>query len=219
MVTDNIWKLTINPETMMKQSKTYYSLLFLGLFLLSACQQQTPREQYLAYLQDPAHGLRQQHRGQWFAYRMQVLTPESQALMATPAVNENPARLAALLPQYEHSQSFLLALEPLAPGKSIEEVLKESLGEERGSLLHQNLQYGLEPYFKLIQGLDTLPCTLYQAQAPFFKGDALQMNLVFPKIRPNEDCQLYCAIPEFPEAFPSFSIRQTDLRNIPTLKR
>lgn len=203
---------------MIKQLKTY-SWLALLLLLLSNCQQPTPREQYLAYLQDPAHGLRQQQRGKWFAYRMQLLTPESQALMASPTVAENPARLAALLPQYEQSQSFLLALEPLAPGKSVEEVLKERLGEERGTLLHQNLQYGLEPYFKLIQGLDTLPCTLYQAQAPFFKGDALQMNLVFPKIRPNEDCQLYCAIPEFPEAFPCFSIRQTDLRNIPNLKR
>lgn len=202
---------------MIKAIQTYL-LFLLVLCVLSACQKPSAREQYLEYLQDPAHGLRQQYRGQKFAYRLQVLTPESQALMAMPSVEESAARLAALVPQYQESQSFLLALEPLAPGKSIEEVLKESIGAEKGSLLHQNLQYGLEPHFKLIQGLDTLTCSLYQAQAPMFKGDALQMNLVFPKIRANEDCRLYSTIPEFPEAFPSFIIRQTDLRNIPNLK-
>lgn len=201
---------------MMKALKTFPLFIFL-LVAGSACQKQNARAHYLDYLKDPANGLRQQHRGELFAYRLQVLTPESQALMAMPTA-ESFTQLAALLPQYQESQTFLLAVEPLAPGKSIEEVLKENSGEERGRELHQNLQYGLESCFKLIQGLDTLPCNLYQAQASVFKGDAFQMNLVFPKIRPNEDFQLYGDIPGFPEAFPSFTIRQTDLHKIPTLK-
>jgi hypothetical protein len=203
----------------MQQIKIHIGInLFLLIGIFSCQQQKGAAEQYISYLQDPAHGLRQSQTGKLFAYRMQVLTPESQALMSMPAAQQNPARLAALVPQYQESQTFIIALEPLAAGKALQDVLKEAVGEEMGNMLHQQMQYGLESCFQLVQGIDTLPCMLYQAQAPMFRGGALQMNLVFPKIRPNEDIQLKGNIPDFPEAFPSFTIRKTDLSNIPNIK-
>lgn len=212
-----------NTKHICLSPRRLWAIIVFSAMLLPGCDHESGIDVQKRYVSNQEHGLLQIQQGQWFEYRLQYQTADVLAAQAIKAEGLPQEEFKKVRQNYEEHHYFLLSIKPKSPTKSIQETLHEASEDPaQAESLWNTLQFGLQPFLKLSCGTDTLTCVQCHTQAPIFKNGAMQINLVFSQNpskgkHKNADLIISSNIPSFPEPIPVFTIKRSNLTQIPTL--